>query len=127
MRQVRDHVESEFALTKGIDVASACSALPPRLQIEIFFHLNRKQVLHVPLFARLPTEWVDAMVMQLQFSFFVAGSVVIKEESVSDACAARGIQPPSARPTNRSRRPRPSAAGATSSSAASCSRCTTTW
>ena len=91
--KVRDHVDTEFALTRGIDVAQACSALPPRLQIEIFFHLNRKQVLHVPLFARLPTEWVDAMVMQLQFSFFSSSAIVIEEGKVTECCyfVKRGI------------------------------------
>ena len=85
-QKVRDYVEAEFAQTKGVDVASACSDLPPRLQIEIFFHLNRKLVMHVPLFTRLPSDWIDAMVMQMQFSFFVSGTVVIEEETVSDCC-----------------------------------------
>ena len=91
--KVRDHVDTEFALTKGIDVASACSGLPPRLQIEIFFHLNRKLVMQVPLFTRLPSDWIDAMVMQMKFSFYVSGSVVIEEEAVSDSCyfVKRGI------------------------------------
>ena len=92
-QKVRDYVEAEFAQTKGVDVASACSDLPPRLQIEIFFHLNRKLVMHVPLFTRLPSDWIDAMVMQMQFSFFVSGTVVIEEETVSDCCyfVKRGI------------------------------------
>ena len=43
-KRVRNYVEFQFSVTKGINVEGFNSELPSHLQLELFLHLNRRMV-----------------------------------------------------------------------------------
>jgi CRP-like cAMP-binding protein len=72
-KRVRNYVEFQFSVTKGIDVEGFNNELPAHLQLELFLHLNRKMVEQVPLFKGMPSTFIKSIVMKLRPAVCIAG------------------------------------------------------
>ena len=59
-KRIRNYIEFQFSVTKGIDVEGFNQDLPSHLQLELFLHLNRRMVEQVrppPLNGLLAHQW----------------------------------------------------------------------
>ena len=84
-KRVRNYVEFQFSMTKGIDVEGFNNALPAHLQLELFLHLNRRMVEGVPLFTGMPSTFIKSIVLKLRPAMCIAGDMLFSSGDPMEA------------------------------------------
>ena len=80
--KIRNYVDFQWSVTKGINVDTIASGLPAHLQVEMRLQLNKRLVEQVSIFAGCPREFFEALVSKLQPCICVAGDFVFYEGEV---------------------------------------------
>ena len=77
--KIRNYVDFQWSVTKGINVDTIAAGLPAHLQMEMRLQLNKRLVEQVSIFAGCPRGFFEALVSKLQPCICVAGDFVFYE------------------------------------------------
>ena len=77
--KIRNYVDFQWSVTKGINVDTIAAGLPAHLQIEMRLQLNKRLVENVTIFQGCPREFFEALVQRLQPCICIAGDFVFYE------------------------------------------------
>ena len=80
--KIRNYVDFQWSVTKGINVDTIAAGLPAHLQIEMRLQLNKRLVEQVSIFVGCPREFFEALVSKLQPCICVAGDFVFYESEI---------------------------------------------
>ena len=80
--KIRNYVDFQWSVTKGINVDTIAAGLPAHLQVEMRLQLNKRLVEQVSIFAGCPREFFEALVSKLQPCICVAGDFVFYESEI---------------------------------------------
>ena len=80
--KIRNYVDFQWSVTKGINVDTIASGLPAHLQVEMRLQLNKRLVEQVSIFVGCPREFFEALVSKLQPCICIAGDFVFYEGEI---------------------------------------------
>ncbi len=83
-KRIRRYVDFAFSVTKGINVDTVASQLPPHLMLDVYLQLNRQMVCQVSIFNGCSDDFYHAVVMKLQPAICTAGDYVFYRGEVGE-------------------------------------------